>query len=434
MGLSVHERFKYPSIQGDARSPVFAEIDGLRNFFAATFVSDGLGQAQLERGINAMAATGAKSDGRRPAILIRSSLRKAGTSSTPWHDSYDMDGGRVRYFGDAKVQHMPNPRKPPGNKTLLEQFDLHTSPERGMRLRAAPLLFFVAPERGVVEFRGFGLIENVELVSQIEPETGEAFSNYAFDCALLNLAAEGEQFDWGWIAARKDPSRSLEATLSLAPSSWQDWVSNGAEAVSRSRRVVARMGIVRRDEQLPVPGSPEEQVLTEVYDFYSADGMKRKARFEAVAEVVSEFIISESHGQYRRGWITRGSGDGGVDFVGRLDVGSGFSKASLVVLGQAKCEAPTSSTSGKDIARTVARLRRGWIGCYVTTGTFSTHTQREVADDRYPLLLVPGGEVARAIRTMALRDGVSVAELLRHIDAGYEERVRDRDPSQVLDL
>ena len=89
MGLSVHERFKYPSIQGDARSPVFAEIDGLRNFFAATFVSDGLGQAQLERGINAMAATGAKSDGRRPAILIRSSLRKAGTSSTPWHDSYD---------------------------------------------------------------------------------------------------------------------------------------------------------------------------------------------------------------------------------------------------------------------------------------------------------------------------------------------------------
>ena len=104
------------------------------------------------------------------------------------------------------------------------------------------------------------------------------------------------------------------------------------------------------------------------------------------------------------------------------------------MLGQAKCEAPNSSTSGKDIARTVARLRRGWIGCYVTTGTFSTHTQREVADDRYPLLLVPGGEVARAIRTMALKDGISVAELLRRIDAGYEERVRDRDPSQVLDL
>ena len=131
-----------------------------------------------------------------------------------------MDGGRVRYFGDARVKHMPDPRKPPGNKALLEQFDLHTSPEEHMRLLAAPLLFFVAPESGVVEFRGFGLIENVELVSQIEPTTGEAFSNYAFDCALLNLATEGEQFDWRWIAARKDPAQSLQATLDLAPSSW----------------------------------------------------------------------------------------------------------------------------------------------------------------------------------------------------------------------
>ena len=144
-----------------------------------------------------------------------------------------------------------------------------------MRLQAAPLLFFVAPERGAVEFRGFGLIENVELVAQIEPETGEAFSNYAFDCALLNLATEGEQFDWRWIAARKDPAQSLQATLDLAPSSWKDWVSNGSEAVSRSRRVVARMGITRREEQLPPPGSPEEHVLKEVYDFYSADGLKR---------------------------------------------------------------------------------------------------------------------------------------------------------------
>jgi hypothetical protein len=434
MGLSVHERFKYPSIQGDARSPVFAEIDGLRNFFAPTFVSDGLGQAQLERGINAMASAGTKSNSRRPAILIRSSLRKAGTSTTPWHDSYDMDGGRVRYFGDAKVQHMPNPRKPPGNKTLLEQFDLHTSPERSMRLQAAPLLFFVAPERGIVEFRGFGLIENVELVSQIEPRTGEAFSNYAFDCALLGLASEGEQFDWAWIAARKNPALTLEESLDLAPASWKTWVTDGADAVSRSRRVVARMGITKKEDQLPVPGSPEERVLEEIYDFYSADGLKRKARFEAVAEAVSEFVITESHGQYRTGWITRGTGDGGVDFVGRLDVGSGFSKASLVVLGQAKCEAPNSSTSGKDIARTVARLRRGWIGCYVTTGTFSTHTQQEVADDRYPLILIPGGQVARSMRAMALRDGITVNELLHRIDARYEERVRDRDPSQVLNL
>ena len=46
-----------------------------------------------------------------------------------------------------------------------------------------------------------------------------------------------------------------------------------------------------------------------------------------------------------------------------------------------------------------------------------------------PLLLVPGGEIARAIRTVAQRR-VSVAELLRRIDAGYEERSGSRS-SQV---
>ncbi len=78
MRLTIHEQFKYPSIQGDARSPKFEVIDGLRNFFAVTLIEDGLRQAQLERGINAMAAAGDRRDERRPAILIRSSLRKAG--------------------------------------------------------------------------------------------------------------------------------------------------------------------------------------------------------------------------------------------------------------------------------------------------------------------------------------------------------------------
>jgi hypothetical protein len=143
-------------------------------------------------------------------------------------------------------------------------------------------------------------------------------------------------------------------------------------------------------------------------------------------------VIAESHGRYRPGWITRGSGDHGVDFVGRLDVGSGFSSTSLVVLGQAKCERPDSSTSGKDIARTVARLRRGWIGCYVTTGTFSASTQEEVVEDRYPLILVPGSKVAQAVRTIALRDGITVERLLQRVDSSYLSRLRDRDPEQVL--
>ena len=271
-------------------------------------------------------------------------------------------------------------------------------------------------------------------MTQVEPKTGKPFSNYVYDCALLDLSPEGQNFNWSWIAARKDPATALKACLELAPASWKAWVENGADAISQSRRVVARMGSTPRDEQLPAPGSPEEDTLNEIYEFYSAHGTKQKHRFEAMAEVISEFIITETHGQYQKGWITSRGGDGGVDFVGRLDIGSGFSKTPLVVLGQAKCEKPTSSTSGKDIARTVARLQRGWIGCYVTTGAFSENTQREVIEDKFPLIMIPGREVARAARTIALRDGITITELLHRIDADYENRLSSRDPSQVLHL
>jgi Restriction endonuclease len=81
---------------------------------------------------------------------------------------------------------------------------------------------------------------------------------------------------------------------------------------------------------------------------------------------------------------SRGSGDGGTDFVGRLDIGTDHATTSLVVLGQAKCVKPTTAISADQIARVIARLQRGWIGVYVTTGTYSTKAQEEIIDDRYP--------------------------------------------------
>jgi hypothetical protein len=221
--------------------------------------------------------------------------------------------------------------------------------------------------------------------------------------------------------------------LELAPKQWSKWVNEGKDSLSSIRRNVARAKVFNKEEQLPPPGSEEQKVLDKIYNFYSTSN-DRKKRFEALAEVVTEFVISESHGRYKRGWVTRGSGDHGIDFVGRLDVGSGFSTTSLVVLGQAKCEKPNSTTSGQDIARTVARLRRGWIGCYVTTGTFSKPNQQEVIEDRYPLILVPGAKVAEAVKRITVRDGLTVDEFLKRVDSTYEKRLVDRDPEQVLDL
>jgi hypothetical protein len=101
-----------------------------------------------------------------------------------------------------------------------------------------------------------------------------------------------------------------------------------------------------------------------------------------LAARVAAQVLSGSGAVYRDGWLTRAGGDGGVDFVGRLDVGSSANNTPLVVLGQAKCVVPRSTIDPDQVARVVARLRRGWIGVFVTTGVFSRQAPIEIVDDR----------------------------------------------------
>ena len=108
-------------------------------------------------------------------------------------------------------------------------------------------------------------------------------------------------------------------------------------------------------------------------------------------------MLHESGARYKEGWLSRSSGDGGVDFVGRIDMGSVAASTPVVVLGQAKCIKPSSAVSPEQVARVVARLRRGWIGVYVTTGSFSRQAQIEIIDDQYPVVLISGGTLAASV-------------------------------------
>jgi hypothetical protein len=122
-----------------------------------------------------------------------------------------------------------------------------------------------------------------------------------------------------------------------------------------------------------------------------------------------------------------------MDFVGRLDVGTPDNNAPLVVLGQAKCIAPTSSVSPDQVARVVARLRRGWIGVFVTTGTFSRQAQIEVIEDEYPLVLVDGKTLAEQVLRMAAADHDGDLNAVLHtVATEYEAAITHRRPEEIL--
>jgi hypothetical protein len=419
--MRVGDTFRY----GRPKDPVPESVDGIPNFWHVTHTPEAA-RAQLEHGINKIQEVRSPGGQRVPAILLGSSTHKVGSATTPWQDTIDPDIGYALYYGDSTAKDADAPATL-GNRSLLDAFRRHDSPDRAERLRAEPLVVFRRERKGFVEFAGFGIIERVRLVTQIDPLSRKPFANYAFELLLFDLSKEGEEFAWDWISARRSKDVTDQECFALAPASWRLWVNEGVAARSRIRRSVAKLSIVSREEQLPDVGSREGLVLEEIRSFYAKP---RNHRFEAVAERIAASVLGSEAGNYHLGWITRRGHDFGIDFVGRLDIGDGFARTSMIVLGQAKCEQDV--TSARDIARTVARLQRGWFGCYVTTSWFSDGVQQEVIEDKYPIALINGRRVAEEFRKLAFASGYSTRELLEEIDESYDERLAQRRPEEVL--
>jgi hypothetical protein len=402
------------------------------NIYAATY-EPGAKRVPFEAGINPIGNVKAVDGMRRPAILVASSPHKVGLTETPWQDIFDTDNGYVRYYGDNRTPGQ-DPASKPGNRALLAAHLLQSHQDPAQRGRAAPLLLFRRVPReglakGFAEFQGLAIITGVQLVTQYSARAGGTFANYAYEFLVMDLAAEAELLHFGWINARRDSTKTVDETTAIAPAAWRDWVRNGAVAADRVRRRVSKLLVENRQQQMPLPGSKEARLLEDIYDFYAG----RNARFEALAQVVAERVIHASRGSYIPGGLTRATADGGIDFIARLDVGSGFGRAKLIVLGQAKCEKPGRPTHGNHIARTVARLRRGWLGVYVTTSFFSAQTQREVLEDRYPIVLVCGRRLAEEVHRLLVEKGSEdLTALLLEIDRGYEGALAPRDPEELL--
>ncbi len=384
----------------------------------------------MESGINTPAAVKA-TDGisRRPAIIISSSPHKKGSSETPWQDFFDTDNGHIRYFGDNKDPGK-DPAKAPGNKALLAAFQLAHSFDPSLRAQTPPLLFFERKKKGYAVFQGFGVIRSVDLVTQWDNKQKRSFTNYAYDFAVFNLEKEHEEFNWEWIRSRRDQVLSLKDTNRIAPGSWQEWVKKGSNYLDRARRRVSRLSVEKSSAQKPKPGTETAYVLEQIYEYYAG----RKHKFEALAEVISEQVLGTEQSNYEKGWITSAGSDGGADFIASIRLGSEFSAAKIIVLGQAKCVSLDSPIHGNHIARTVARLKRGWLGVFVTTSYFSEAVQQEIIEDRYPIVLIHGKRLAEETIKIVHNEGKydDIRQFLDGLTDEYPLRIQQRQPEEIL--
>lgn len=182
----------------------------------------------------------------------------------------------------------------------------------------------------------------------------------------------------------------------------------------------------KKSEQLSFT-KEENEILLTVYTYFS----DKKHSFEGLASFIATLVLGKD---YTRGWATRKSGDGGIDFIGRLEIGNHFSYTAVVVLGQAKCIKPDSSISGENLARVVARLQRGWIGIYVTTGYFSEKARQELFNDKYPVILINGKRLARELKIIMNLENISLKEILERETGWYETNQLPIPPEKILEI
>jgi hypothetical protein len=352
---------------------------------------------------------------RTPLINFHTNPFKEDEDESPWRDLIFQEEGRVLYNGDNKSSEK-NANDTFGNKKVLENLPLYFSKNRSERLKAPPILVTktikIGNKTGFRQFIGIGIInEPPILVQQYEKGNNNVFTNYQFEITLISLASE-DLFNWDWIDDRRNKNISDEDSLKNAPKNWIKWVNVGSEVVSKIQLKINSYRLISESEQRDLLPN-NKKIIDDLLNIHYPDPIIDGIRFEALASFITTLYFSDKN--YYRGWITVGSGDRGVDFVGRLDIGhDSFSNTSIIVLGQSKRY--KNSISGERLTRVASRMTRGYIGVVVTLDVFTKQAQEEIKDDKLPIILINGKKVSELLLTYINKTGKKLTEIVKEQD------------------
>lgn len=422
MKIQINQIFRYAS------KTCKKQFENYCNFVALTKGNYKTGIGSGGQGIfNYAPVCGPDKTFRIPAILFHSNPFKEGGDLTPWIDYIDHENGYAIYNGDNRCS-ATGVFDSPGNKLLQKVYPQYLSDKN--RIHAPPILLFKQEmveglRKGYRSFSGFGIPKSIYIRTQKNTSNGDIFSNLVFEMVLFSLDKEEGRLDWDWINDRRSSTLGSLECNRKAPNAWKEWIKKGASCLDDIQNDILKNKVSKTNDQKVIdPG--QKEILETIYKYYK----NKKHHFEALASLVCAHSFGAS--RISRGWITKQSSDGGVDFVNKMELGKGFGKTSLVILGQAKCISINSSVSGRDISRVVARLQRGWIGVFVTTGIFSEKCQKEVFYDKYPLVLINGMRLAEEIKEILRKTDQTLNNLLQSQTEWYSENIRPFEPAFIL--
>jgi hypothetical protein len=299
-----------------------------------------------------------------------------------WPDSLDSEFGLFTYFGDNRrpgnAIHDTTVR---GNDILRTAFDnLH----QGAREAIPPFLVFTKAAEGKdVVFRGLAvpgssrMAAHEDLVAIWRSTSGQRFQNYRATFTILDVPA----LPRSWLA----DLRAGRTASPHAPDAWRYWVKTGAY-----RPLVAPPTIGHRSpsEQLPATQS-QRDILVTIINYFKQHPKKEYAFEACAAELVKLMDAHITECDLTRPWR-----DGGRDALGRFKIGPPESPLFVEFALEAKCKALNSGSGVKETSRLISRLRHRQFGIFVTTSYISEQAYKEICEDRHPVVVLSGRDIA----------------------------------------
>jgi hypothetical protein len=316
-----------------------------------------------------------------PSSLFLITTRVSQQYHNPWDDIVDYSTGQILYWGDAKFDITRREKKHNefmGNRILEGIHDLILRQNLAL---VPPILHFTKLNKGLIQFSGLCVLDRLETTWYEDKE--RPIKNFRCHLSILDT----EVVDVNWLHFRAS-AKSIPILHSNAPEIWNDYTSG------RTKKLILWRKLVRtNNDQLPLPGSDESNVLEQVCALTPLE-------FECFCTALFQDLAAKSGVQHDiQG--TRLVRDGGFDFFGKFILPYPL-HYEINFKGQAKRYMRENSVSPEDVSRLVARLQRGEYGIFITTSYYTKAAQEEVYEDNYPVRLFSGIDIVSILRLLGL--------------------------------
>ena len=301
-----------------------------------------------------------------------------------WPDKLDPYTGVFTYYGDnRKPGRAISDTSVGGNRLLEKVFALLHA---GERESVCPFLCFESFQgtRGMyMRFLGLavpgaeGYSSLEDLVAVWRLSGNQRFQNYRATFTILRDAT----VDHRWLEGLVLGIPAIESPF--CPPSLERWMKGGRyEALASERELVPRS----KAAQLP-QSDREWQLLRAILDGLD-DRQFEFAAASMLAMLDPRFVDIR---------VTPAVRDGGRDVISSYRVGHDAHSVSLNSCLEAKRWRPDGSVGVKPMMRLISRLKHRDFGVFITTSYFDKQVQQELIDDRHPVVLMSGVDIARLL-------------------------------------